>query len=55
MAPSNILDNASPDELRAHLDRQCFEMEGLRAWLEAQKIANRAVVLDLHEAALIEF
>ena len=46
---------ATAEELKALLDRQRLEMEGLRARLEAQKIAEQAVVPELNEATLQEF
>ena len=54
-APSNVPDNASPGELKALLDRKRLEIEGLRARLEAHKIADRAVVADLHDTTLLKF
>ena len=43
------------DELRALLGCQRLEMEGLKAGLEAQKLADRMVVPDMRDAALLEF
>ena len=55
-APSSAVpDDATAEELKALLDRQRLEMEGLIARLEAQKIADQAVVPELHEATLQEF
>ena len=48
-------ENASTDELRALLGYQRLEMEGLKAGLEAQKLADRMVVPDMRDAALLEF
>ena len=42
--PSTVPDNATAEELKNLLDRQRLEMEALRARLEAQKIADQAVV-----------
>ena len=53
--PSAVPDNATAEELKALLDRQRLEMEGLRARLEAQKIAVQAVVRELNEATPQEF
>ena len=53
--PSAAPNNATTEELKALLDRQRLEMEGLRARPEAQKIADQAVVLGLNEATLQEF
>ena len=53
--PSAVLDNATAEELKNLLDRQRLEMEGPRARLEAQKIADQAVVPELNEATLQEF
>ena len=41
--------------MKALLDRQRLEMEGLRARLEAQKIADQAVVPELNEATQQDF
>ena len=53
--PSAVPNNATAEELKNLLDRQRLEMEGLRARLEAQKIADQAVVPELTEATLQEF
>ena len=53
--PSAVPNNATAEELKNLLDRQRLEMEGLRAPLEAQKIADQAVVPELTEATLQEF
>ena len=53
--PSAVPDNATAEELKALLDRQRLEMEGLRARLEARKIADQAAVPKLNEATLQEF
>ena len=53
--PLAVPDNATADELKALVDRQRLEIEGLRARLEAQKIVDQAVVPELNEATLQEF
>ena len=50
---SSALDNASPYQMGRLVDRQHLEIEGPRARREAPKIAQWAMVRDLHGAALL--
>ena len=48
-------EEASQAELRAEVHKQQMELEGLRARLEAQKLSDKSVVLDLTLNGIEEF
>ena len=54
-ASSLVPEDASQAELRAALQTQQMELEGLRARLEAQKLSNKSVVPDLTLSSIHEF
>ena len=54
-ASSLVPEDASQAELRAALQKQQMELEGLRARLEAQNLSDKSVVPDLTLNGIEEF
>ena len=54
-ASSLVPEDASQAELRAALQKQQMEQEGLRARREAQKLSDKSVVPDLTLSGIEEF
>ena len=54
-ASSLVPEDASQADLKAALQKQQMEPEGLRAQLEAQKLSDKSVVPDLTLSGIEEF
>ena len=54
-ASSLVPEDTSQAELRAAIHQQQMELEGLRAWLEAQKLSDKSVVPNLTLNGIEEF